>query len=104
MTAALAPVRKTRMLRRITRAGMTGPECWGAETLDGIWAFEREESPGTPWLICHRESGIVAGQCSALRGCRAFVAAGHAEAALERLQAHDRGDHAAARDSWCVRC
>lgn len=100
----LAPVVKTAMLPRLTRAGRTGLECWRAETTDGVWVIGREESPGTPWITVHKPTGIAVGLDGTLRAARACIAAGHAAAALERLQAHDRGEHAGARDMRCVRC
>ena len=81
-----------------------------AQTGDGLWAFEREDSPGTPWLVYHLPScrdgsyAMPVHLTGTLRACREYVAAGHAQASLERLQAHERGEHNAARDSWCGRC
>ncbi len=88
----LAPVRSTRSFRRLIRggAGRTREECWGAETLDGVWDFEREESAGTPWLVYHRPS-VASGAytlpvtiCGTLRACRALVASGGADEELAR--------------------
>lgn len=105
MTAPLAPIRKTRMAQRITRSGLTrSRECWGAQTTDGVWDFERTEEPGTPWSVGHTPTGTVVGLHSTLRACRAYVAAGDAQRDLDRLLAHERGDHKAQRDSWCSRC
>jgi hypothetical protein len=108
---ALAPIVKTRFAQRITRNGLTkSRECWAAETTDGLWDFEREDSPGTPWLVYHLPScrdgsyAMPVHLTGTLRACREYVAAGHAQASLERLQAHERGEHNAARDSWCGRC
>lgn len=48
------PVRITARARRLTRTGTTRrPEAWAARSLDGQWVFEREDSPGTPWLAWH---------------------------------------------------
>jgi len=77
----MAEIRKTRMARRLTRRGATAqPECWGAETTDGIWDFHREDSPGTPWLIYHRPS-VADGSlpvpvrfCGTLDECRQVAA------------------------------
>lgn len=113
MTAALAlaPVVKTRMAHRLTRGGVTrSAECWGARTTDGIWDFEREDSPGTPWLVYHQPSvadGSLPTPVSlrgSLRDCRWYVAAGHAAADLDRLHAHRRGEHAENRDPSCGKC
>lgn len=105
--ANLAPIRKTQMARRIIRRGTAlteRQECWGAETTDGVWTFGREESPGTPWLIIHKASDQMVHLTGTLRACREYVTAGHAQRDLERLQAHERGGHDGARDSWCGRC
>jgi hypothetical protein len=103
----LAPIIKTRMHKRFIRRGTAvteKAECWGAETADGVWAFDREDSSGTPWLIIHKASRIMVSMGGNLRSCRAYVAAGHAQRDLERLQAHERGEHNDTRDSWCNRC
>jgi hypothetical protein len=103
----LAPIVKTDFHRRFIHGGRgltERKECWGARTTDGAWDFDREESPGTPWIVIHRATRIAVNQQGNLRACRWYVAAGHAEADLKRLQAHDRGEHAAARDTYCGRC
>lgn len=105
--AALAPIVKTQMHRRFIRRGTAlteREECWAAETIDGVWKFGREDSPGTPWIIIHKASDETVHLTGNLRACRAYVAAGHAQRDLERLQAHERGEHDAGRDSRCVRC
>jgi hypothetical protein len=103
----LAEIRKTRFAHRIIRRGTAlteRAECWEAVTTDGLWIFEREESPGTPWIVRHKPTGEFVDLRSTLRDCRWYVAAGHAQAMLERLQAHDRGEHDGQHDSWCARC
>lgn len=67
-------------------------ECWGAETTEGVWEFEREDSPRTPWLVYHRPTNALVDVGGTLRWCRWYVAAGHAQANLERLLAHERGE------------
>ncbi len=84
MATALAPIVKTTFARRITRGGMTRPECWGAQTTDGVWAFEREDSPGTPWVVVHLATGRIVAQMGTLRRCRLIVASGAAQRALEQ--------------------
>lgn len=87
-TAPLAEIRETCMRPRITRSGLTRPECWGAETIDGIWEFDREESSGTPWLMYHKPSvadgsyPLPVMHCGTLRACRALAASGAAEQEL----------------------
>ena len=76
----LAEIRETSTRKRITRSGLTRPECWGAETTDGIWEFDREESSGTPWLMYHKPSvtdgsyTLPVRYCGTLRECQALVA------------------------------
>jgi hypothetical protein len=91
-TIPLAEIRRTRTFARLIRggAGKTREECWGAETADGVWDFEREESAGTPWLVYHRPS-VKDGSwtlpvvfCGTLRACRALVASGGADEELAR--------------------
>jgi hypothetical protein len=81
----LAPVRETvhRPRRIYSGNGQTAHlECWEAETVDGVWLFEREDSPGTPWLVYHQPSvadGTWTGpvtHMSSLRACRAAATAG----------------------------
>jgi hypothetical protein len=43
--------RTTTVRRRNLRTGR--PELWQAYSADGIWAYLREESPGTPWIVPH---------------------------------------------------
>lgn len=105
MSTALAPICGKRMLPRFTRPGQKPRlECWGAATTDGVWDFERTEEPGTPWSVGHTPTRTVVALQGTLRACRAYVAAGHAQRDLDRLQAHERGEHQAQRDSWCRRC
>jgi hypothetical protein len=97
----LAPVDKTRMLP--TRGG--GTQCWAAKTKDGTWSMAREDEAGTPWSVTHLPTGIVVDRyVGTLDDCRAYVANGGAQADLERIQAHQRGEHKAERDKTCPRC
>jgi len=112
-SVTLAPIIKTQFARRIIHGGRgltERKECWGAETTDGVWSFDREDSPGTPWLVYHQPSvkdGSLTTPVSlqgSLRACRWYVAMGWAEADLERLLAHEQGEHAGERDPRCVKC
>ena len=73
--------------------GPSRRECWGARTADGIWDFEREDSPGTPWLVYHVPSvadGTYTGpvdQCGSLTQCARLVASGWAEKRLAEAKA-----------------
>jgi hypothetical protein len=101
----LAGIVKTVFAPRITRTGLTRPECWGARTTDGIWAFDREDEPGTPWTVTSLPARIVVTTyMPSLRACRVYVANGGAAADLERIEAHERGEHKAERDTSCVKC
>jgi hypothetical protein len=89
----LSPVTKTRFADRITRAGRAKRECWAAETVDGVWDFDREDSPGTPWLVYHRLS-VADGSytlpltfCGTLRACQAYAGGGLADQELTRVKA-----------------
>jgi hypothetical protein len=100
MTAALAPVDKTMLPSRGGRR-----QCWAATTKDKTWDLAREDEPGTPWSVTHRPTGIVAdSHVGTLTDCRAYVASGQALADVERIQAHERGEHETDRDKECVRC
>jgi hypothetical protein len=105
---ALPPIIKTRMAKRMIRSGAGGltphQECWAAKTTDGVWLFERLEIPGTPWAIIHAETRIEVDWETSLLRCRKSVANGWAQKNLERIQAHDRGEHNAERVPMCGRC
>lgn len=97
---SLAPVIKTRMTQRLVRNGPAvtrHQECWGAQTEDGVWDFEREESPGTPWLVYHQPSvkdgsyTLPVIMCGTLRACRALVASGGAGEELSRRKSEQEG-------------
>ncbi len=67
-----------------------GRQCWAARTADGVWDFQREDSPGTPWLIYHRPS-VADGSCpvpvdmaASLKRCAEAVAKGWADKELAR--------------------
>lgn len=34
-------------------------ECWSATSTDGVWRYDREEEPGTPWYVKHLPTGRV---------------------------------------------
>lgn len=98
---ALAPIEKTSMFPAF-RSGRR--ECWSARTTDGVWLFERLEVAGTPWSVTHAETKTEVTWTGTLRGGRAYVAAGHAQADLDRLLAHGRGEHDAQREPACGWC
>lgn len=92
----LAEIRKTRMAHRMVHGGRgltKRSECWGAETADGIWDFEREDSPGTPWLAYHKPS-VADGSYSlpvmmlgTLRACRILAVDGTLDQQLAQRKA-----------------
>lgn len=105
----LAEIRKTQFARRLSRTASR--ECWGAETVDGVWEFEREDSPGTPWLIWHRASvadgswAVPVMQCGTLRACRALVASGGAATELTVRKAEAAGwVYDSSRRCWFAVC
>lgn len=89
----------TRYGRTVSPRSPGGPgrrEIWAAATTDGEWDFEREDSPGTPWLVYHRPSVadrswttpvVIAGS---LAGCGSSVASGQAAGQLARDKRADR--------------
>ena len=79
-------------------------EAWAAVSRDGVWEYERLESSGTPWEVTPFRSGASGGWYGTLTPARAATADGSALAYVERIQAHDRGEHAAERDIRCGRC
>lgn len=97
----LTPADVTRRYRSF-RAGRL--ENWAAVSRDGVWKYERSEISGTPWAVIHVPSGIEADWYGTLTAARAATADGSALAAVERIQAHDRGEHAAERVPSCRRC
>ena len=78
-------------------------ENWAAKSRDGVWKYERLEISGTPWLLLHVPAGIEGDFYGTLTAARAATADGSALADIERLQAHDRGEHAE-RDPRCRGC
>jgi hypothetical protein len=86
------------------RGGGERLEAWSAASCDGVWKYERMEISGTPWAVIHVATGIEADWCGTLTAARAATADGSALAAVERIQAHDRGEHKTDRDPRCVRC
>ena len=85
-------------------------ECWEATTVDGEWAFERVEEPGTPWIVVHfpRTPQAETASClfGTLKAARVAVERG-IEAWLPSVQlaAHDRGEHASSDSPYgCRAC
>ena len=79
-------------------------ETWSAKSRDGLWTYERLEITGTPWAVIHVPTGIEGDWHGTLTAAREATANGSALAYIERIQAHDRGEHDGNRDSWCRRC
>ena len=55
MKLVLRPIVKTMAVTLRSRTGQPlRRECWGAVTTDGLWAFDRIEDVGTPWVISYK--------------------------------------------------
>jgi hypothetical protein len=79
-------------------------EAWEAVSRDGVWAYARLEISGTPWETRHLPTDTAGDWHGTLTAARAATASGSALAYVERVLAHDRGEHAAERDVYCGRC
>jgi hypothetical protein len=79
-------------------------ENWSAKSRDGVWKYERIEDTGTPWSVVHVPSGIEGHWHGTLTAAREATANGSALEYVERIQAHERGEHKAERDVFCGRC
>lgn len=79
-------------------------ENWSAKSRDGVWTFERLEISGTPWSVKHVPSGIEGNWHGTLTAAREATANGSALEYVERIQAHERGEHKGAREPRCGRC
>lgn len=78
-------------------------ENWSAVSRDAIWRFERFEIAGTPWITVHVPTGTEGPWHGTLTAARAATADGSALEYVERLLAHDRGEHVE-RSPACGRC
>ncbi len=79
-------------------------ENWAAASRDGVWKYERIEDTGTPWAVIHVPTGTEGNWYGTYTAARAATADGSALAYVERLLAHDRGEHKAERNTRCPRC
>lgn len=79
-------------------------EAWQAASRDGVWRYDRLEITGTPWQVVHVPTETEADWYGTLTRAREATANGSALAAVERIQAHERGEHKETRDTRCVRC
>ena len=80
------------------------PQAWQAASRDGIWRYDRLEIAGTPWVAVHLPTGTEGDWYGTLTVARAATADGSALAYVERLLAHDRGEHKDERETGCPRC
>ena len=78
------------------RSGRT--ENWEARSRDGVWMYRRLEISGTPWEVEHVPTGTTGNWYGTYTAARAATADGSALACVERIQAHERGEHKAERD------
>jgi hypothetical protein len=79
-------------------------EAWQYKSRDGIWRYDRIEDTGTPWQVVHLPTGIGADYYGNISAARAATADGSALACVERVQAHERGEHKAERNPACIMC
>lgn len=86
------------------RGGGERLEVWSAASRDGVWKYERMETHGTPWTVVHVPTGLDGAWYGKLDDARAATADGTALAYVERLLAHDRGEHQEQRNPACGRC
>lgn len=61
-------------------------EVWSATSVDGVWSYERDEVPGTPWIVKHVPTGRWYYEPS-LPKARAATASGAALRYLDALTA-----------------
>ena len=109
----MTAVKARRPRRELTPADVTARfpsfrtgrlEAWSAKSRDGVWAYERIEDTGTLWDAIHLPTGLSGGLYGTLSAARAATADGTALAYVERIQAHERGEHKDERDIRCGRC
>jgi hypothetical protein len=104
----MCPITGQRYGRTLYRGGKARRELWGADSADGIWRFEREESPGTPWLIWHLPSvadetlPVPVDQAGTITACREAVARGWLDKILPERKAEWAG-HMARIAAICAR-
>jgi len=79
-------------------------ENWSAASRDGVWKYERLEDAGTPWSVVHVPTGTEGSWYGTLTAAREATANGSALEYVERIQAHQRGEHKTERDIRCGRC
>lgn len=83
--------------------------CTGATTADGKWGMEQLEDDRTTWFVVRLpdvpegKKTVVSNCRGTLNDCRAYIAGGYAQADLDRLQAHERGEHRD-HDPACAKC
>lgn len=97
----LTPVEVTRRFPSF-RTGRL--ETWQAVSADGQWRYDRVEVAGTPWALVHVPTGVTDPGYGTLGDARAATANGSALAEVQRILAHERGEHGAQRDPGCIRC
>jgi len=74
-------------------------------TADGKWLMTREEDDASTWVVAHLpERKIIADCLGSLGQCQAYIGSGQAAEDLERVLAHERGEHEGAQGNGCPRC
>lgn len=58
----------------ITITSRYGKQAWSATSKDGTWTYERDDTPGTPWIVTNTKKGQEAPYWfSTLKSARAWT-------------------------------
>lgn len=105
---ALRPIIKS-MATTLRRNGQPlRRECWEATTADGLWAFERIDDVGTPWIVVYKprtpEFETCSGLFGTLKSARTAVELGWVKPPSEYRSDHAAGLHENNRGLPCPDC
>lgn len=97
-TIVLRPIEKIYATTLRARTGMPmRRECWEAVTIDGLWAFERIEDVGTPWIVVYKPRTPDAETCfqyfGTLKSARLAVEHGWVKSPSLWIAEHAQGLH-----------
>lgn len=77
-------------------------KAWQARTEDGEYEFYRNETRRESWAPFHASTRTELRWQPSLDDCATYVQSGRAAEDLDRVLAHQRGEHANARDPRCL--